>query len=195
MLTDIIIKTILEWIMNDYEWFNRIQSRPASISTFWVNISLYPAHSTSGIFLILSYYTNNVTLFHHGLLIKIMVALSNQSWIIFYAISLNGFAPITGLIPIICTALDLEIISHHIAWLCLWSVMTAIFAICRFGMFYTMLWNILSEITSNNSSQIAFLCIYILFMTFFNVLMMKLIAGRLIAFVQEGILKFKHKSV
>ena len=71
ILTDIVIKKCIENVIWDYNFWKRIKGRgKASISSYWTNVSLYPAHATSGIFLIMAFKINSYNLFCHGLLIE-----------------------------------------------------------------------------------------------------------------------------
>ena len=241
ILTDLIIKPLLQNIICDYEWWKRIKSRGAGHgqeASYWTNVSLYPAHATSGIVLILAMINDSNQLFFHGLLIesgyeifdlcklwynydtdiKLFFVIfnihhiCNISMIIYLccfmeristitytlAISLNGLAPITGMLPMICSALDLNKINHRLIWFVLWNKMIFVFGICRFIIFYFAIYRlIIHEFIDTEfhiDLELLYLISYVLFMTGFNVFIFRILLRRYCLFIQEGICSKQEKE-
>ena len=228
ILTDIIIKRLIERVIDKYEWWERIKSRGQQAS-YWTNISLYPAHSTSGIILILAMINDSTQLLFHGLLIEsgyeifdlcklwynyhedhgtffiifnvhhscnismiiyiccFMEKISMTTYIL--VISLNGFSPITGLIPMICSALNLTKSIHRLTWFILWNVTTFVFGICRFVIFFWAIKRIIIDefIDQKSMLDLVFFIIYVLLMTVFNIFIFQILCKRYYSFVKEGI--------
>ena len=232
IVTDLIIKRVIQNIICDYEWWQRIKSRgDRQEASYWTNVSLYPAHATSGIVLILAMMNDSNQLFFRGLLIEagyeifdicklwynydkddklffvifnvhhicnisiiiylccFMERISTFTYIL--AISLNGLAPITGTLQMICNALDLNKINHRLIWFVLYNKMIFVFGICRFIIFYFEIYQIIIyEFVGTKTHidlELLYLICYVLLMTVFNVFIFRILIKRYCSFIKEGI--------